>query len=65
MVKKGPLTPWGGGGSYFLRAMVKEYDLQPATHTVTLGEGKTPPLKISARRVAFSILGTVVFFPPT
>jgi len=46
-------------GTYFLRPILKEYEFSPASHSVTVQEGKNPDLKVSGTRVAFSAHGIV------
>jgi len=46
-------------GTYFLRPMLKEYELSPASQSISVQEGVNPTVQLRAKRVAFSLFGTV------
>jgi len=46
-------------GTYFLRPMLKEYELSPASQSISVQEGTNPTVQLRAKRVAFSVLGSV------
>jgi hypothetical protein len=46
-------------GDYFLRLQLKEYEFEPATRTVKVGEGVSLDVEVIAERVAFSVFGSV------
>jgi len=46
-------------GTYFLRPMLKEYELSPASQSISVQEGTNPVVHLRAKRVAFSVFGFV------
>ncbi|GJP38808.1 hypothetical protein CLOM_g23217 [Closterium sp. NIES-68] len=46
-------------GSYFLRPVLKEYEFSPAARPINLQSGQEVDVEFSAKRVAFSVLGSV------
>lgn len=47
-------------GQYFLRASLKEYEFEPASMQLDVVGGRVLPIEFTARRVSFSVYGTVV-----
>lgn len=39
--------------------MLKEYVFTPASHSVTLGDGEDKTVAVAAKRVAYSVFGSV------
>ena len=50
-------------GKYFVKAVLKEYSFEPDQQIVDLGEGQKLKINLKARRIEYSILGKVNFFP--
>ncbi|GAM26286.1 hypothetical protein SAMD00019534_094610 [Acytostelium subglobosum LB1] len=46
-------------GTYFIKSLLKEYTITPASHTIELIEGRETKLELVAKRVAFSVFGSV------
>lgn len=46
-------------GQYYLRPMMKEYHFDPPSLMINVREGESIQKKVSGKRVAFSIFGTV------
>ncbi|XP_011299165.1 nodal modulator 1 [Fopius arisanus] len=46
-------------GEYYLRAVMKEYRFDPPSKIIKVSEGATVQIKLLAKRVAFSAVGTV------
>ncbi|KAF0301730.1 Nodal modulator 2 [Amphibalanus amphitrite] len=44
-------------GQYFIRPMMKEYEFTPASKMAEIAEGATLEVTVSARRVAYSLVG--------
>ena len=48
-------------GQYFVKAVLKEYSFEPSQQIINLSEGQNLKLTLKAKRVAFSVLGSVIF----
>ncbi|BBM99994.1 BOS complex subunit NOMO [Marchantia polymorpha subsp. ruderalis] len=48
-------------GSFYLRPLLKEYSFSPAAQAIEVSSGEFKEVSFSARRIAYSVLGTVTF----
>ncbi|XP_030833422.1 nodal modulator 3 [Strongylocentrotus purpuratus] len=48
-----------GPDTYFLRALMKEFEFDPSTQMIEVSEGSAVDIKVKGRRVAFSCFGSV------
>ncbi|XP_063960103.1 BOS complex subunit NOMO1-like isoform X2 [Lytechinus pictus] len=48
-----------GPDTYFLRALMKEFEFEPSTQMIEVSEGSVVDIKVKGRRVAFSCYGSV------
>ncbi|KAL3685286.1 hypothetical protein R1sor_003308 [Riccia sorocarpa] len=48
-------------GSFYLRPLLKEYSFSPAAQAIEVSSGEFKEVTFSARRIAYSVLGTVTF----
>jgi len=46
-------------GEYFVRAVLKEYNFEPAQSTITIEDGEHKKIAIKAKRVAYSAFGRI------